>query len=302
MTWESLIKNFEVFLRLEKSLSPNSIEAYVSDITKLWKFMETGGQTTSPAGVQSKDLKEFVRQINQAGVSTTSQARIISGIKAFFKYMAMEELIGKNPAELLESPRTGRKLPETLSIHEINAIINSIDLSKPEGVRNKAMLETLYGCGLRVSELTSLKISDLFFNDGFIRVTGKGDKQRLVPVGSVAKKHIGIYLGEVRVHMEIKKGFSDILFLNNRGTSLSRVMIFLIIKDLAVKAGVRKTISPHTFRHSFATHLVEGGADLRAVQEMLGHESITTTEIYTHLDRDYLRESILSFHPRSGKG
>lgn len=301
MIWNSLIKNFEVFLKLEKSLSSNSIEAYVRDVTKLKDYIEKSGMAKGPESITLTDLKEFVRQINTVGMSATSQARIISGIKAFYKYLSLEDIIGKNPAELLEAPKTGRKLPETLNIHEIEAIINSIDLSKPEGVRNKAMLETLYGCGLRVSELTGLKISGIYFNDGFISVTGKGDKQRLVPLGSVAKKHITIYLKEVRVHVDIKKGFSDILFLNNRGTSISRVMVFLIIRDLAEKAGIKKTISPHTFRHSFATHLVEGGADLRAVQEMLGHESITTTEIYTHLDREYLREAILSYHPRSGR-
>jgi len=253
----------------------------------------------SPEQVKLKDLQDFLKWINELGLSASSQARIVSGIKSFFKYLLLEDIIKDSPAELLESPKIGRKLPDTLEVEEINRLIDAIDLSTPEGVRNKAMLETLYGCGLRVSELINLKISNLYFNDGFLKVTGKGDKERLVPIGSQAIKYIKIYLENIRIHLEVKKGSEDILFLNNRGKGLSRVMVFLIIKNLAEKIGLKKNISPHTFRHSFATHLIEGGADLRAIQEMLGHESITTTEIYTHLDREYLRISILRFHPRS---
>jgi integrase/recombinase XerD len=232
-------------------------------------------------------------------MTSTSQSRIISGLKGFYKYLLLENIIQTDPTELLESPKIGRKLPSTLSIPEINDLINAIDLSTPEGERNRTILETLYGCGLRVSELVNLRISNLFFNEGFIKVTGKGNKERLIPIGTVAMKQIRIYLSTVRIHIPVKKGHEDIVFLNRRGSRLSRVMIFTIIKQLAIKTGLKKQISPHTFRHSFATHLVEGGADLRAVQEMLGHESITTTEIYTHLDRDYLRSAIIQYHPRA---
>ncbi|MCD4684124.1 MAG: site-specific tyrosine recombinase XerD [Bacteroidales bacterium] len=299
MKWQNYINGFKEYLRLEKALSANSVDAYIHDIEKFVQYLQTANKEISPDQVKLKDLKDFLLWINSFGLSAKTQARNISGIKAFYKYLILEDLILQNPAELLESPKTGRKLPDTLSLEEINKLIDAIDLSKPEGIRNKAILETLYSCGLRVSELINLKISNLFFNDGFIKITGKGDKERLVPIGKIAIKHIKIYLETIRAFMDVKKESSDILFLNKRGNKLSRVMIFIITKDLAEKAGINKTISPHTFRHSFATHLIERGADLRAVQEMLGHESITTTEIYTHLDREYLRASILQFHPRS---
>jgi len=299
MNWQTYIRGFRSFLQLEKSLSENSISAYLHDVEKLIQFLDFHSLNLQPEQVNLEQFRSFIQWIHELGMTARSQARIISGIKAFYKYLLLEDIIDKDPTELLEGPKTGRKLPDTLSVEEINLLIETIDRSKPEGERNKAMLETLYGCGLRVSELINLKISDLFFKEGFIKVTGKGDKERLIPIGKVAIKYINIYLETVRVHISVKRDSSDILFLNRRGSILSRVMVFLIIKDLSEKAGLQKNISPHTFRHSFATHLVEGGADLRAVQEMLGHESITTTEIYTHLDRDYLRESILQFHPRS---
>ncbi len=302
MIWVNYIKGFKVYLKLEKSLSDNSIDAYLHDIEKLLQFFEISNKDIPPEKVTSDDLHSFIKYINEIGLSATSQARIISGLKAFFKYLLLEDLITQSPAELLEAPKTGRKLPDTLSVEEINNLIDAIDLSKPEGTRNKAMLETLYGCGLRVSELINLKISNIFFKEGFIKITGKGNKERLVPIGNVALKNIKIYIENIRNKQEVKKDFTDILFLNRRGARLSRVMVFLIIKELAERTGLKKTISPHTFRHSFATHLIEGGADLRAVQEMLGHESITTTEIYTHLDREYLREAILSFHPMVKRG
>lgn len=301
MNWQIYIKGFSDYLRLEKSLSGNSIEAYVRDTRKLGDYFDLIQKDISPEKVTLDDLKGFLKWLNGFGISATSQMRIISGIKAFYKYLIIEDIIRYNPAELLESPRTGRKLPDTLSIAEVNKLIDAIDLSKPEGTRNKAILETLYGCGLRVSELVNLKISNLYFNEGFIKITGKGDKERLVPIGSSAIKFINLYIHEVRKDINVAHNFSDIVFLNNRGKALSRVMVFIIIKNLAEAIGLKKSISPHTFRHSFATHLIEGGADLRAVQEMLGHESITTTEIYTHLDREYLRETIISFHPRSKK-
>ncbi len=302
MNWQIYIKGFSDYLKLEKSLSGNSIEAYIRDVRKLADYFDLIQKDISPEKVKSDDLKSFIKWLNGFGISATSQMRIISGVKAFYKYLIIEEIIRHNPAELLESPRVGRKLPDTLSIAEVNKLIGAIDLSKPEGTRNKAMLETLYGCGIRVSELVNLKISNLYFNEGFVKITGKGDKERLVPIGESAMKFINIYLHEVRKDIKVAHNNSDIVFLNNRGTALSRVMIFIIIKNLADAIGLKKSISPHTFRHSFATHLIEGGADLRAVQEMLGHESITTTEIYTHLDREYLRETIISFHPRSKKG
>jgi len=301
MIWQNYINGFKAYLRLEKSLSVNSIDAYIRDIEKLVQFLESKQKKLLPDQLKLKDLQDFIEWINTFGLSAKTQARIISGIKAFYKYLILEDLIDQNPAELLESPKIGRKLPDTLSLEEINKLIDTIDLSKPEGIRNKAMLETLYGCGLRVSELVNLKISNLYFNDGFVKVSGKGNKERLVPIGSVALKHIKTYMDTVRIHADIKKESSDILFLNKRGNKLTRVMVFIIIKDLTEKAGLKKNISPHTFRHSFATHLIERGADLRAVQEMLGHESITTTEIYTHIDREYLREAILSYHPRAKK-
>ncbi len=299
MLWASYINGFKSFLKLEKSLSGNSVQAYIRDVEKLRSFLKFSNLKISPEKVTLRVLQDFLKWITELGLSANSQARIISGIKAFYKYLLIEDVIRISPAELLEGPKTGRKLPDTLSVEEIDKLIAAIDRSKAEGTRNKAMLETLYGCGLRVSELTDLKISNLHFHEGFIKVIGKGNKERFVPVGKSAIKFITIYVDDVRILQKIKKEHTDTLFLNNRGSKLSRVMIFYIIKDLVKKAGIKKTISPHTFRHSFATHLIEGGADLRAVQEMLGHVSITTTEIYTHLDRSYLREAILSFHPRS---
>ncbi len=299
MIWQSYIKGFKAFLQLERSLSVNSIEAYIHDIEKFVQYLDCQKLNITPEKIELKHLQDFLKWINELGMGARSQSRIISGIKAFYKYLLLEDIIKVNPTELLESPRIGRKLPDTLSIEEINKLIEAIDLSKPEGVRNKAILETLYGCGLRVSELTGLKISNLYFNEGFIKIIGKGDKERLVPIGNSAQKHINIYLENIRNHLTVKKDSEDILFLNKRGGKISRVMIFIIIKELAGKIGLKKTISPHTFRHSFASHLVDGGADLRAVQEMLGHESIITTEIYTHLDREYLRDAIMQFHPRA---
>lgn len=299
MHWKPYIQGYKSYLALEKSLSKNSIEAYEHDVEKLVQFLEYKKYSLSPKQVELLHLKEFLKWINELGMSATSQARVLSGLRSFYKYLILESELVNDPTVLLDSPKIGRKLPDTLSIDEINKLIDAIDLSKPEGQRNKAMLETLYSCGLRVSELVNLKISNLFFNDGFVKVTGKGDKERLVPIGSVAMKQIDIYRKEVRIHLPIKKEAEDILFLNRRGARLTRVMVFTIIKQLTKIIGLKKRISPHTFRHSFATHLIEGGADLRAVQEMLGHESITTTEIYTHLDRDYLRSAIIQFHPRS---
>jgi len=298
MLWKSYINGFKSYLQLERSLSSNSIQAYLQDIGKLIQFLEYKNLRLSPQEIKLNELQDFLQWVHDIGLSSQSQARVISGIKAFYKYMLLENEIRTDPTALLESPRLGRKLPETLSLAEIDKIIQCIDLSKPEGERNKALLEALYGCGLRVSELVNLRISDLFFNDGFIRVVGKGNKERLVPMGKIAQKHIQIYLQNIRTHLQIKKGDEDIIFLNRNGGRLSRVMVFYIIRNLAELAGIQKKISPHTFRHSFATHLVEGGADLRAVQEMLGHASITTTEIYTHLDRDYLRSNIIQYHPR----
>lgn len=298
MNWQLLISNYKTYLRLEKSLSANSIQAYIRDLTKLVQYLTSTDNLKNPKDITLTDLEGFIGSIYESGLSATTQARIVSGVKSFFNFLLIEDILTESPAELLESPKTARKLPDTLSTHEINLIIQAIDLSTPEGTRNKTMLETLYGCGLRVSELTDLRISNLFFKDGFIKVLGKGNKERLIPLGTVAANLIRQYLDHVRVKLQPDKTATDVVFLNKRGRKLSRVMVFLIVKDLAEKAGIHKKISPHTFRHSFATHLIEGGADLRAVQEMLGHESITTTEIYTHLNREYLREAILSFHPR----
>ncbi len=302
MNWDIYIQGFKSFLQLEKSLSKHSVEAYIRDVGKLVAFTEANGyESLNPEKVELKHLEEFLVWINKTGLSATSQARIISGIRAFYKYLLVEDILDHDPTELLLAPQTERKLPDTLCLVEVEKLINAIDLSKPEGERNKAIIETLYGCGLRVSELTNLKISNLHFDMGFIKVIGKGNKERWIPVGRQAMNQITNYLDYKRPLIEAKKGSEDILFLNRRGNKLSRVMIFHIIRTLAEKAGIRKTISPHTMRHSFATHLVEGGADLRAVQEMLGHESINTTEIYTHLDRRFLRETIEKFHPWSGK-
>ena len=286
-------------MKLERSLSPNSVAAYSRDIEKLFQFSQTGAATLKPDQITLADLRQFIGFINELGVLPSSQARILSGVKAFYKYLLTEDLIVSDPSELLESPKIQRKLPDTLSYEEINKLIAAIDLSKPEGARNKAIMEVLYGCGLRVSELTELKLSNLYLDIEFIKVTGKGSKERLVPIGGEAIKALKIWIEEVRVHTPIKKGEDDLVFLNRRGARLSRVYIFMIIKELAGMIGLQKSISPHTFRHSFATHLVEGGADLRAVQEMLGHESITTTEIYTHLDREYLKSTIIQHHPRN---
>ncbi|MGX5691194.1 site-specific tyrosine recombinase XerD [Arcticibacter tournemirensis] len=298
MNWDSAIKGFSSFLRLERALSGNTVEAYIRDVEKLQQYALAVNNKT-PAEISTEDLKKFLKWINELGMPASTQARVLSGIKGFFKFLLFDELRLDDPAVLIESPRMTRKLPDTLSIYDIQNLIAAIDLSKPDGMRNKTIIEVLYGCGLRVSELTNLKISNLFLDIEFIKVTGKGDKERLVPIGSEAIKYLKIYLEEIRVHNPLKPGKEDFVFLNRFGGPLSRVMIFMIIKDLAKKIGLNKKISPHTFRHSFATHLIEGGADLRAVQEMLGHESITTTEIYTHLDRDYLRDVIIQYHPRS---
>ena len=295
--WEPYKKGFKAWLQLEKSLAGNSVEAYLHDIDMLTQYLLAKDDAKAPSALDLKDLQQFLKWIAELGLNATSQARIISGIRSFYKYCLLEQITTTNPTELLEAPKTKRKLPEVLAFEEIEMMITKIDLSKPEGGRNKAILETIYSCGLRVSELVNLKLSCLYLDAGFVRIVGKGNKERLVPIGSDAVKYIGIYRNNIRVHLTVQKGEEDILFLNNRGKRLSRVMIFLIIKDLAAKTGITKNISPHTFRHSFATHLVEGGADLRAVQEMLGHESITTTEIYTHLDREFLRETLQQFHP-----
>lgn len=295
--WEGYKKGFKAYLQLEKSLSDNTVHAYMQDMEKLTQFLLLVNHERSPQQIVLSDLEKFVKWISELGMTASSQSRIISGIKNFYKYCLQEQIVSKDPTALLEAPKLKRSLPDILSFDEIESIIAAINLSTPEGVRNKAVIETLYSCGLRVTELVNLKLSCLYLDIGFIRVIGKGDKERLVPVGSTAIKHIELYKNNTRVHIPIKPGNDDILFLNRRGTKLSRVMIFMIIKDLAKQAGVTKNISPHTFRHSFATHLVEGGADLRAVQEMLGHESITTTEIYTHLDREYLRDTLQRFHP-----
>jgi len=295
--WEAYKKGFKAHLQLEKSLSENSVDAYVHDIEKFIQFLVQNNIEKNPKDVELNHLEDFLKWINKLGMTPASQARIISGLRSFYKFCNQEQISQTDPTALLEAPKLAKHLPDTLSFSEIEKIISAIDLSKPEGARNKAIIETLYSCGLRVSELVNLKLSCLYFDDGFVRIIGKGDKERLVPIGASAIKYVNIYLENIRVHMPVISGNEDVVFLNRRGKKLSRVMIFLIIKDLAKKASVTKKISPHTFRHSFATHLVEGGADLRAVQEMLGHESITTTEIYTHLDREYLRDTLQQFHP-----
>jgi integrase/recombinase XerD len=295
--WAAYKKGYKAWLQLEKSLSDHSVTAYLTDLEKLTQYLQLKKPAASPKELELKDLQEFTGWINELGMTATSQARIISGIRSFFDYCSTENIVDNNPTLLLEAPKTRRKLPDTLSVEEIEKIISSLDLSTPEGIRNKAIFETMYSCGLRVSELVNLKISQLYPDLGFIRVTGKGDKERLIPIGSTAIRHINIYVKTIRAHLKISQGQEDMLFLNRRGSKLTRVMIFMILKDLVKKAGINKTISPHTLRHSFATHLVEGGADLRAVQEMLGHESITTTEIYTHMDRDFLRATLQQFHP-----
>ena len=298
MDWPHIIKEFEGFLKLEKGLSANSIDAYLSDMEKLRQFMELEQMEMRPDELEQEHLSRFLTWISEMGLSARSQARTLSGLKAFYRFLLMEDLIQKDPTSLLESPRLGRKLPEVLSKEEIDRMLDKIDLSKAEGARNRAMLETLYSCGLRVSELVGLQLSGIFRAEGFIRVIGKGDKERLVPISQTALKEIELYLPD-RNALDIQPGHENVLFLNRRGKMLTRNMVFTIVKELAKAAGIQKTVSPHTFRHSFASELVNRGADLRAVQEMLGHESITTTEIYTHLDREYLREAIISFHPRS---
>lgn len=292
----NIIDKYKIWLRLEKSLSANSIEAYLTDLDKLIRFVESEGKDF--ATISYQDLQQFVAQLRDIGIHPRSQARIISGIKSFYRFLLLDEYITVDPTELLESPKIGLKLPEVLTVNEINDILDTIDLSLPEGQRNRAMLEVLYSCGLRVSELISLRYSDVYFDEGFIRVEGKGSKQRLVPISETAIREIKNYLLD-RNLMVVKKGFEDILFLSRRGTALSRIMVFHIIKQQTEMAGIHKNVSPHTFRHSFATHLLEGGANLRAIQEMLGHEKITTTEIYTHIDRQFLRKEILEHHPRS---
>jgi len=295
--WDSYKKGFKAWLQLEKSLSDHSVEAYLHDIELLTSFLSLSHHLLPPSEIDLPILENFIKWLHEKGMTATSQARINSGIKSFYKYCLLEQLVDKDPTVLLESPKLKRLLPDTLSFEEIESVISQVDLSLPQGLRNKAILETMYSCGLRVSEVVNLKISALYVDVGFIKVIGKGDKQRLVPIGASAVKYINLYRNNIRNKMTIAKGYEDILFLNRRGKILTRVMIFLILKELVKKAGIVKNISPHTFRHSFATHLVEGGADLRAVQEMLGHESITTTEIYTHLDRDFLRNTLQEFHP-----
>jgi integrase/recombinase XerD len=299
LNWQSYIKQFGDYLKLERSLSDNSIQAYVRDVEKLDQFVAINYPKLTPLAISSKHLQLFLQFISEVGMSAYSQARILSGIKAFYKYLIFEEMMEQDPTALLEGPKIGRKLPDTLEYIEIEKLLAAIDLSTPAGGRNRAMIEVLYSSGLRVSELVELKMANIYYDSGFLRVIGKGNKERLVPIGREALKYLKIYIDEIRVHVPIKKGFESHVFLNHRGSKISRVSVFTIIKSLASVIGLKKSISPHTFRHSFATHLIEGGADLRAVQEMLGHESITTTEIYTHLDRDYLRQVIQEFHPRS---
>ena len=295
--WESYKKHFKAYLQLEKSLSDNSTQAYLHDIDKLTEYLLEKGIAKSPGDISLEDLQNFVHWVSDSGMTASSQARMISGIRTFYKYCQLEDIVKEDPSLLLQSPKTKRALPDVLDFAEIENIIAQIDVSKPEGARNKAILETMYSCGLRVSEAVNLRISQLYLDVGFIRVIGKGNKERLVPIGTSAVKYLTLYLKDIRVHIPVKPGNEDIVFINRRGAQISRVMIFLIIKDLVLKAGIKKTVSPHTFRHSFATHLIEGGANLRAVQEMLGHESITTTEIYTHLDREFLRKTLEQFHP-----
>ncbi len=299
MNWNTGLQQFKAYLQLEKSLSGNSVEAYLRDVSKLVQSLDAAGLQVGPLDVKATHIQGLLSWVNELGMTPHSQARTLSGIRAFYKFLIMEDILAADPTETIEAPKLDRKLPDTLSYEEIVQLFEAIDVSTPEGTRNKAMLETLYSSGLRVSELTELKISNVYPDMGFLRVTGKGSKERLVPIGRDALKYLKIYLEEIRCHLPIRKGQEDFVFLNRRGAALTRVMVFTIIKNLAQKISLAKTISPHTFRHSFATHLIEGGADLRAVQEMLGHESITTTEIYTHLDRDYLKQIIQDFHPRS---
>lgn len=297
MNWEQALNDYKLYLKLERGLSKNSIQSYSLDIEKLMTFLDAHTPSDGPLQIDSGTVQQFIYEIAKV-VNPRSQARIISGLKSFFNYLIFEDYRKDHPLDLIESPKIGRKLPDTLTEHEIDRLIGAIDLSSPEGERNRAMLETLYGCGLRVSELIGLRLSDLYFEEDFIKVTGKGDKQRFVPISPINKKYIDIYRNEVRIHLNIKEGFQDMLFLNRRGKQLTRAMIFTIVKNLATLIGLHKNISPHTFRHSFATHLLENGADLRAIQQMLGHESITTTEIYMHVNRSHLAEVMNNFHPR----
>lgn len=297
MNWSTYIKSFQSYLKIERSLSSNTIANYSFDLLRLTNYLESNGISKNPITIGEEEIQQFIYFVSKE-VNPRSQARIISGLKSFFNYLIFEDYRTNNPMELIETPKIGRKLPDTLSLQDIDRLIAAIDLSKEEGERNKAMLETLYGCGLRVSELVSLKISDLFFDEGFIKITGKGNKQRFVPIGQTTQKYIENYKNLIRSHISIQKSHEDTLFLNRRGRQLTRAMVFTIIKDLAVKINLNKSISPHTFRHSFATHLLENGADLRSIQLMLGHESITTTEIYVHLDRKHLTQIVNRYHPR----
>lgn len=297
MSWESYIRGYENYLRIEKSLSKNTVDAYLRDIKKLNGFFNNEESNKKISHIKYEDFQIYLSFLNKNNINTRSQSRVISSMRSFFKFLILEKIISQNPTDLLENPKTGKKLPEFLTIEEIDLMVNQIDRSKSDGERNLAILEVLYGCGLRVSELIQLKISEIYWKEGFIRIIGKGNKERLVPLGKTATKHLKIYLNEVRIHQKIDKEFIDHVFINKTGSKLSRIMIFKIIKKLTKQSGISKNVSPHTLRHSFATHLVEGGADLRAVQEMLGHESITTTEIYTHLDKNYLKQTILDHHP-----
>ena len=297
MKWKHALKDYQLYLKIERGLSKNSINSYTLDVEKLIHYLEENAISESPISITTETIQQFIYTTAKI-VNARSQSRLISGLRSFFNYLIFEDYRSSNPLELIESPKTGRKLPDTLSEEEIDKLINAIDLSKPEGERNRAMLETLYGCGLRVSELINLKISDLFFEEGFIKVTGKGDKQRFVPIISITQKYINIYRVQIRNHLNIQAGFEDTLFLNRRGKQLTRAMVFTIIKQLAEKIELNKSISPHTFRHSFATHLLQNNADLRSIQLMLGHESITTTEIYVHLDKSHLTKVVEKYHPR----
>ena len=297
MSWKSLIKGYENYLKIEKSLSSNTVDAYIRDINKMDGFFNSEDSKKKINSINHEDFQNYLAHLNGLKINARSQSRVISSMRSFFKYLMIEKIIDNNPSELLENPKTGKKLPEFLTIDEIDLMVSQIDRSKSDGERNIAILEVLYGCGLRVTELIDLKISEIYWKEGFIRIIGKGNKERLVPLGKIASKHLKIYLNEIRVHQKIDNQFVDHVFINKNGKKLSRVMIFKIIKKLTEKAGIQKNVSPHTLRHSFATHLVEGGADLRAVQEMLGHQSIITTEIYTHLDKNYLKQNILDYHP-----
>ncbi len=297
MSWKSLIKGYENYLKIEKSLSSNTVDAYIRDINKMDGFFNNEDSSKKITSISHENFQNYLSQLNEQKINARSQSRVISSIRSFFKYLMIEKIIDNNPSELLENPKTGKKLPEFLTIDEIDLMVSQINRSKSDGERNIAILEVLYGCGLRVTELIELKISEIYWKEGFIRIIGKGNKERLVPLGKIASKHLKIYFNEIRVHQKIDSQFVDHVFINKNGRKLSRVMIFKIIKRLTEKAGIQKNVSPHTLRHSFATHLVEGGADLRAVQEMLGHQSITTTEIYTHLDKNYLKQNILDYHP-----